>query len=112
MELERTLTRLTPIPEEELQEAVDTLSHFSERWDKTEHDPEEQHRMLRGIVERVYLRDAQIVAIVPQRSFRVVLGNEELVSSSGELTARELEAVLRLSVPMPPLIRSLTAIRY
>jgi len=96
MKLERELERLTPIPEEELQAAVDALNHFPERWEELGHEPEEQHRLLTGIVKRVYIKDDQVIAIVLRCNFGAVLGNDGLVSVNGHFAACDREALLNL----------------
>ncbi len=74
--LEREIEALRPIDYDELLEAADLIQHFQVYWDQcaTLDEPDEAHQqLLRKIVDRVYVRDYDVVGIVLHGDFGVFL---------------------------------------
>jgi hypothetical protein len=82
-QLERELDALRPIDYDELIEAADLLEHFQDYWDQcdTVDDPlDARMQLLQKIVERVFVHDGNVLAIVLYGDFGVVLGENETAS--------------------------------
>jgi site-specific DNA recombinase len=75
VQLQQELEQLTPVADDDLQRAVDMLENFKEHWEAREGDPEAQHELVRLIVERVYVRDDQVVAMTLRSNYHLVLGH-------------------------------------
>jgi site-specific DNA recombinase len=82
-QLERELDALRPIDYDELIEAADLLEHFQDYWDQCDgvDDPlDARLQLLQKIVERVFVHDGNVLAIVLYGDFGVVLGENETAS--------------------------------
>ena len=76
IKLQQELEQLSPIPDDDLERAADILSNFGHYWEACGGDFEEQHRLIKLIVERVYVRDEFVVAMTLKADYHVVLGNK------------------------------------
>ena len=74
--LQQELEQLTPIPQGDLEKAADLLGNFKKHWDRCGGDPEEQHKLIKLIVERVYVEDNDVVAMTLLADYHIVLGNK------------------------------------
>jgi site-specific DNA recombinase len=90
-QLQLELNALRPIQYEKLIEAADLLSQFKVYWDKCEVVNEPQiarQQLISKIVERVFVHEKEVVAIVLPGDFAVVLGEKEIASTQlGEAIA-------------------------
>ena len=80
-QFQEEMNSLRPIDYDELTEAADLLTHFNTYWRECEHvsQPEVARQQLIGkIVERVFVYDQQIVALVLHGDFGIVLGENEI----------------------------------
>ena len=77
LELQQQMERLKPVPDSELEHAVHLLTHFGKHWDKLDGQPEEQHKLLKLIVKRVYLEGDEVVAMTLVSNLHLVLGGNE-----------------------------------
>jgi hypothetical protein len=75
VQLQQELERLTPIPEDDLERAADILTNFGKYWEGCKDDPEAEHRLVKLIVERVYVQDEQVVAMTLKANYHIVLGH-------------------------------------
>ena len=75
VKLQQELEQLTPIPEDDLERAADILENFEKHWNACNGDTEEQHRLIKLIVERVYVQDEAVVALTMKADYHVVLGD-------------------------------------
>ncbi len=79
-QLKRELDALRPVDYDELAEAEDMLTHFDTYWDSCEEqvNPDEARKQLiEKIVERVFVHDRKVLALVLHGSFGVVLAENE-----------------------------------
>ena len=63
LKLQHELEKLTPVPQDDLERAADLLANFKTHWEACGSDVEAQHRLVKLIVERVYLHDQTVVAM-------------------------------------------------
>lgn len=87
MQLQRELDSLRPIDYDELIEAVDLLQNFRVYWDQCSlvDDPlEARKQLVAKIVNRVFVYDDKIMAIVLHGDFAVVLGKNKTAPSEIE----------------------------
>jgi DNA invertase Pin-like site-specific DNA recombinase len=78
-ELEREMESLRPIDYDELTEAADLIENFGSYWESCEDmdKPQEaRQQLIRKIVERVFVYDGEVVALVLYGDFGVVLGED------------------------------------
>jgi site-specific DNA recombinase len=75
VKLQQELEQLSPIPEDDLERAADILTNFGKYWEGCKDDPEGEHRLIKLIVERVYVQDEQVVAMTLKADYHIVLGN-------------------------------------
>ncbi|MFN8379813.1 MAG: hypothetical protein U0452_14200 [Anaerolineae bacterium] len=76
IKLQHELEQLSPIPDDDLERAADILANFGHYWEACGGDLEEQHRLIRLIVERVYVQGEAVVAMTLKADYHVVLGNK------------------------------------
>ncbi len=98
-QLERELESLRPIDYDELIEAADLIENFGTYWDacETVHKPEEARKqLLDKIIERVFVHDGQVLAVVLHGDFSVVLGKDD---EEREAIAGALEIKMATSMP-------------
>jgi site-specific DNA recombinase len=82
-QLERELDAMRPIDYDELIEAADLLEHFQVYWNQcaeVENPQDARQQLLHKIVERVFVLDGNVLAIVLYGDFGVVLGADETAS--------------------------------
>ena len=75
VQLQQELEKLTPLPEDDLERAADMLTNFRHHWEECNGDVEAQHRLMKLIVERVYVSGERVVAITFKADYHVVLGD-------------------------------------
>jgi hypothetical protein len=76
LRLQQELESLTPIPEDDLERAADLLANFREHWEACGDDTEAQHKLVKLIVKRVYVRDDEVVAMTLRSNYHIVLGHK------------------------------------
>jgi hypothetical protein len=74
MQLQQELERLTPVDTNDLERAADLLDNFTAHWEQCANDMEVQHRLIKQIVERVYVRGEEVVAMTLHSNCHLVLG--------------------------------------
>jgi hypothetical protein len=82
-QLERELDAMRPIDYDELIEVADLLEHFQVYWNQcaeVENPQDVRQQLLHKIVERVFVLDGNVLAIVLYGDFGVVLGANETAS--------------------------------
>ena len=70
------LEQLTPIPDNELQQAADMLENFSVHWERLEGNDESRHDLVKLIVHRVYVLDENVVAMTLHSNYHLVLNHK------------------------------------
>ena len=75
-QLEADLEALHPLDYDELIEAADLIEHFESYWEQFEKPEEARQQLLSKIVERVFVHDGQMLAVVLHGDFGVVLGQD------------------------------------
>jgi hypothetical protein len=76
VKLQQELEQLTPIPDDDLSRAADMLENFEKHWKACNNDAEAEYRLVKLIVERVYVQDEIVVAMTLKADYHVVLGNK------------------------------------
>jgi hypothetical protein len=79
-ELQREIEEMRPIDYDDLAEAADLLQHFRSYWDacaETENPAEARKELVARVVDRVYVDNGALVAIVLHGDYAVVLGENE-----------------------------------
>jgi len=76
LKLQQELESLTPIPEDDLERAADLLENFTEHWEACGDDTEAQHKLVKLIVKRVYVKDDEVVAMTLRSDYHIVLGHK------------------------------------
>ena len=76
LKLQQELESLTPIPADDLERAADLLANFKEHWEACGGDTEAQHRLVKLIVKRVYVRGKEVVAMTLRSDYHIVLGHK------------------------------------
>ena len=94
VQLQQELEQLTPIPDDELEEAADVLQNFSAHWDATNGNRETQKELIQLIVARVWVKDERLVAMSLRPNYHITLGLEsekptEVVVGSSDGTMGE-----------------------
>ncbi len=84
VKLQQELEQLTPIPEDDLARAADMLENFEKYGKACNGDTEAQHRLIKLIVERVYVQDEAVVAMTLKADYHIVLGHK--ANGSTEIT--------------------------
>ena len=74
--LQQEMEQLTPVPDDDLQQAADLLRRFPQEWKALEGDDEARHRLVELIVERIYAKDDEVVAMTLRSNFHLVLGHK------------------------------------
>ena len=102
-QLGREIDSLRPIDYDQLIEAADLISNFRSYWDQCENleNPlEARKQLLRKIVERVFVHDGQVLAVVLHGDFGVVLGkdDEERASIAGALQIKMATSMPRSQI--------------
>lgn len=76
IKLQMELENLTPVADDELEQAADLLKNFRMHWERLEGDEEGRHELVKLIVERVYVRDKKVVAITLRSNYHLVLNHK------------------------------------
>lgn len=98
-QLEREIDALRPIDYDQLIETADFISNFRSYWDQCENVPnplEARKQLLRKIVERVFVHDGEVLAVVLHGGFGVVLGKDDAERAS---IAGALQIKMATSMP-------------
>mgnify|MGYP006953634896 CR=1 FL=1 len=98
-QLERELESLRPIDYDELTEAADLIENFRCYWDQCEqldNPAEARKQLLDKIIERVFVCNGQVLAVVLHGDFGIVLGADD--EETGAI-AGALEMKLATSMP-------------
>jgi hypothetical protein len=74
--LQQELEQLTPVPEADLETAADLLENFGKHWAACKDDPEAEHRLIKLIVDRVYVQGEEVVAMTLKADYHIVLGHK------------------------------------
>ena len=69
------LEQLTPVPDDELEQAADLIKNFKMHWERLEGDEEGRHELVKLIVERVYVQDERVVAMTLRSNYHLVLNH-------------------------------------
>lgn len=80
-ELQREIEALRPVDYEELTEAADLLTNFGHYWrqcETTENPDEARQQLVAKIVERVFVYEGDILAVVLHGDYAVVLAENEI----------------------------------
>jgi hypothetical protein len=75
IKLQQELEQLTPVDRNDLERAADLLDNFSLHWKACGEDVEAQSALVKQIIERVYVRGNEVVAITLQSNCHLVLGH-------------------------------------
>ncbi len=76
MKLQQELENLAPVNTNELERAVDLLDNFTLYWEECGYDVEAQSKLLKQILERVYVKGKNVVAITLKPNCHLVLGDD------------------------------------
>lgn len=76
LKLQLELEQLTPVPNDDLERAVEMLEQFSSHWDRLEGDDEGRHELIKLIVERVFVEDGKVAAMTLRSNYHLVLGHK------------------------------------
>ena len=76
IKLQLELEQLTPVPDDELEQAADMLTNFKMHWERLEGDEEARHELVKPIVERVYVCDDRVVAMTLRSNYHLVLNHK------------------------------------
>jgi hypothetical protein len=74
--LQQEPEHLTPIPEEELAFAVDLLAHFGGYWEAAKGKPDEQERLLKPTLVRVWVVEDRVVKLCLRPNLYITAGLE------------------------------------
>lgn len=79
VKLQEALEQLTPIPDDELQQAADMLENFAVYWQALEGDGPAQEELIKHMVARVWVKHDRVVAISLHPSYHIplALGNKK-----------------------------------
>jgi len=78
------MNSLRPIDYDELTEAADLLTHFNAYWHECASLPQPEiarQQLVTKIVERIFVYDQRIIALVLHGNFGIVLGENEIASA-------------------------------
>ncbi|MCE7983033.1 MAG: recombinase family protein [Caldilinea sp. CFX5] len=76
MKLQQELENLDPVNTNELERAIDLLDNFTLYWEQCGDDVEAQSKLLKQILERVYVKGKSVVAITLKPNCHLVLGDD------------------------------------
>lgn len=83
-ELQQQLNALRPIQYDELIEAADLIANFRHYWDncaQVEQPDVARQQLITKIVERIFVHETEVVALVLYGDFAVILGENEIASN-------------------------------
>jgi DNA invertase Pin-like site-specific DNA recombinase len=75
LKLQQELEQLTPIPDDDLEQAANLLNEFGTHWKRLEGKPKAQRDLVKLIVQRVYIEGKDVVAMTLCSNYHLVLGN-------------------------------------
>lgn len=73
LKLQMELEQLTPVSDQDFQNAVDTLHEFPMHWERLKGKEEARHDLIKMIVERVYVKDDRVVAMTLRSNYHLGL---------------------------------------
>jgi len=76
IKLQMELEQLTPVGDDELEQAADLLKNFRSHWERLEGDEEGRHELVKLIVERAYVEDDKVVAMTLRSNYHLVLNHK------------------------------------
>ena len=76
IKLQMELENLTPVPDDELEQAADLLINFKMHWERLEGDEEGRHELIKLVVERVYVQGEKVVAMTLRSNYHLVLNHK------------------------------------
>lgn len=76
LKLQMELEHLNPVPDDDLDQAAELLQNFKSHWERLEGDNDGRHDLVKLIVERVYVRDKQVMAMTLRSNYHLVLGHK------------------------------------
>lgn len=71
--LQAELEELSPIPQDELAQAADMLTHFRERWEDA--DGDSRKKLLQLVIEKVFVKGDYVVALTLRPSYHVLVSS-------------------------------------
>ena len=74
--LQMELEQLTPVTDNELEQAADLLANFEKHWERLAGNDEAQHDLVKLIVDRVYVQDKSVVAMTLHSNYHLVLNHK------------------------------------
>jgi hypothetical protein len=75
LKLQQELEQLSPIPDDDLERAADLLEQFAAHWENLKDKPDDQHELVKLIVDRDYIDGDRVVAMTLRSNYHLVLGN-------------------------------------
>ena len=75
LKLQQELAQLTPVPDDDLEQAADILEQFATHWEDLKKYPDAQHELIKLVVERVYVDGKAVVAMTLRSNYHLVLGH-------------------------------------
>lgn len=75
IKLQIELEQLTPVADDELEQAADMLENFESHWNRLKGDEEGRHELTMLIVERAYVKDDRLVTMTLQSNYHLVLNH-------------------------------------
>jgi site-specific DNA recombinase len=76
VQLQQELESLTPIQEDDLEQAADMLLNFRKHWEACSGDVLEQQKLIKLIVERIYIEGDRVVAMTLKADYHIVLNHK------------------------------------
>ncbi len=76
IKLQIELEQLTPVADDDLEQAADLLANFQTHWDRLEGDEEARHELVKLIIERVYIQGDKVVAMTLRSNYHLVLNHK------------------------------------
>jgi hypothetical protein len=69
------LEQLTPVPENDLDQAADLLENFEFHWQRLEGDHEGQRELVKLIVDKIYVSNGQVKVVTLRSNYHLILGH-------------------------------------
>jgi hypothetical protein len=76
IKLQLELEQLSPVADDELEQAADLLENFKTHWERLEGNEEGRHELVKLIVEKVYIQDENVVAMTLRSNYHLVLNHK------------------------------------
>lgn len=74
--LQQEIEQLTPIASDDLEEAANLLATIGEHIRQCRGDTDKEHEIVKMVVERVYIRELNVVAMTLKSNYHLVLGHK------------------------------------